>query len=228
MPDISVIVPVLNEAGTIQSSLKSLRQSQADCNLEIIVVDGGSIDATLQVAAPLCEKLISSQRGRAVQMNAGAQEASGHLILFLHADTQLPEQVLPQIIQQLSQYQKVWGRFDVRLSGAAFMFRIIGQLINWRSRLTGIATGDQAIFVRKDVFEALGGFENLPLMEDIVLSRKLKKQYGRPLCSSQRVITSSRRWEQNGIWRTIFLMWRLRLAFFLGADPQKLAEKYSS
>ncbi|MEO6696754.1 MAG: TIGR04283 family arsenosugar biosynthesis glycosyltransferase, partial [Gammaproteobacteria bacterium] len=167
------------------------------------------------------------ERGRARQMNLGAATACGEILLFLHADTRLPQNAGAVIHSGLAQTGARWGRFDVRLSGRPPLLRVVEALMNWRSRLTGIATGDQAIFVRRDLFERAGGFPDIPLMEDIALSRILKR-FSRPFCVRERVITSSRRWEQHGIVRTIFLMWRLRLAYALGADPEQLVRRYSS
>ncbi len=169
--------------------------------------------------------VVTAPRGRARQMNAGAQKASGDVLLFLHADTRLPEHADKKIVSELLTKRNQWGRFDVRLSGNAFLLRVIEWLMNWRSRLTGIATGDQAIFVRRDTFYSIGQYPDIDLMEDIELSRLLK-QRGKPLCLSQCVVTSSRRWEHRGILRTILLMWRMRLAYFFGIDPQRLARDY--
>ncbi len=158
-------------------------------------------------------------------MNAGARAATGDILLFLHADTRLPPGAADSLLQGLAKQGRVWGRFDVRLSGRRLLFRAISLLMNLRSRLTGIATGDQGIFAQREVFEAVGGFPEIDLMEDIALSRILKKR-GQPLCLGQRLETSSRRWEKNGAWRIVFLMWWLRLAYALGADPKDLAESY--
>lgn len=191
----------------------------------MIVVDGGSADDSVILSHPFSELIISSHRGRSRQMNAGANIASGDILLFLHADTFLPKGAAHWIIEGLKQQGKRWGRFDVRLSGKHYFLRIVEYLMNWRSRLTGIATGDQAIFVRRELFESVGGFPDIDLMEDIALS-KILKRYGRPLCLRQRVIASSRKWEKKGILRTILHMWHLRLAYALGADPRRLAQLY--
>jgi rSAM/selenodomain-associated transferase 2 len=221
---ISVIMPTWNEADGIVATLSSL-QNLRDHSAEIIVVDGGSRDATVKLAQTLADLVICEGQGRAQQMNAGAHRAKGDILLFLHADTQLPENVYQLILEGLAKNNRSWGRFDVRLSGKHPLLRVVEFMMNWRSRLTGIATGDQAIFVRRDWFEAAGGFPIIPLMEDIALCRKLKRR-GPPLCLRARVVTSSRRWEQHGIVRTVLLMWRLRLAYALGADPLQLAGKY--
>lgn len=194
---------------------------------EVIVVDGGSHDTTDMIAQPLSDQFIRSPRGRARQLNAGARIAKKDILLFLHADTILPKSVDLLIIDGIKNQNKSWGRFDVRLSGRKPLLRIVECLMNWRSRLTGICTGDQGIFVKKDLFERAGGFPEIEIMEDIALSKTLKR-YGPPLCLWQRVVTSSRRWEENGILRTIILMWRLRLVYALGADPGRLAQLYGS
>lgn len=219
---ISIILPTLNEVGSIIAALQPL-QILRRCGHEIILADGGSSDATVTLAEPWVDKVVHSGRGRAVQMNAGARGARGDILLFLHADTQLPPDADALILDALQ--ARDWGRFDVRLSGAHPLLRVVETLMNWRSRLTGIATGDQALFVRRCLFEKGGGFPEIPLMEDIALARALKK-HGPPLCLKQRVLTSSRRWEQHGILRTIWLMWRLRLAYALGADPAQLVKSY--
>ncbi|MDH5376958.1 MAG: TIGR04283 family arsenosugar biosynthesis glycosyltransferase [Gammaproteobacteria bacterium] len=221
---LSIIIPVLNEANTIRETLFSLQALRREGH-QLLVVDGGSEDDTVAYASPLCDELLSGTKGRANQMNLGAQKARHDVFLFLHADTQLPENAVANIQSGLQSSSKVWGRFDVRLSGSHFMFRVIEKMMNWRSCLTAVATGDQAIFVKRDVFEQISGFEPLPLMEDIALSKSLRKKT-RPVCIHETVTTSSRRWEAFGIWKTIFLMWRLRLAYFLGTSPEKLSHRY--
>ena len=201
--------------------LQALRRAGHD----IIVADGGSADATREVASPLVDQVLLAPRGRAAQMNAGAAAAGGDVLLFLHADTWLPENAPKAIARALEGNVSRWGRFDVRLSGRHPLLRIVEVLMNMRSRITGIATGDQAIFVEQGLFRASGGFPNIALMEDVAFSRQLCR-IERPVCLRERVITSSRRWEDNGIVRTIVLMWRLRLAYALGADPMHLARVY--
>lgn len=203
------------------SALQALRQN----GHELIVVDGGSHDATMTLARALADRVIVTARGRARQMNAGAGLAQGDVLLFLHADTRLPEGADRLIIEGLAKATVGWGHFDVRLSGKQRTLRLVERLMNARSRLSGIATGDQAIFVRRDWFTAVRGFPDIPLMEDIALSRALKRR-ALPLCLPQQVITSSRRWERHGVLRTILLMWRLRLAYALGVDPRRLARSY--
>jgi rSAM/selenodomain-associated transferase 2 len=221
---ISFIIPVLNEEEIIARSLSALQPLRSKGH-EIIVVDGGSEDACRTLSEPLSDRVILGPRGRSRQMNAGARVASGEILLFLHADTVLPKDADLLIISEITEKGKRWGHFDVRLSGRHPLLRIIEHLMNWRSRLSGIATGDQGIFVRREVFQSIGGFPEIDLMEDIALSRILKKM-GPPLHLPQRVVTSSRRWEKNGILKTVLLMWRLRLAYYLGTDPQVLARLY--
>ena len=221
MPNISIIIPVFNEADIVVSALKHLA-SITDNRCEIILVDGGSKDRTKELARPYVDKLIDTHSsGRAIQMNAGAKKANGNQFLFLHCDTRLPDNFIDLILVCNSD----WGFFQVNLSGRKWMFRIIESMINIRSRLTRIATGDQALFINKEVFLALGGFATIPLMEDVEICKRLRKQH-KLECIKIPVLTSSRRWEKLGIWRTIFLMWRLRLSYFLGVSPNKLALKY--
>lgn len=220
---VSIIIPALNEAGLIEESLLCLQPYRQQGH-EVIVVDGGSRDNTVDLARPLCDHVMSSPPGRARQMNAGASRASGDIYLFLHADTRLPGESCNRICQAI-QNNHHWGRFDVTFSGRRPLLRLIAWSMNWRSRLTGIATGDQGIFVRSDVFNRCDGFADIPLMEDIRLSMTLKS-VARPACLACPVTTSSRRWEKHGILRTVMLMWRLRLAFFLGANTSQLARLY--
>lgn len=219
---LSIIVPVLNEAPGIARFLAGLSELRAH-GAQLIVVDGGSSDGTPALAAPFVDVVVHAKGGRAIQMNAGAAQARGEALLFLHADTVLPPDALELITTALSDFH--WGRFDVRFDGTHPSMAMIATMMNLRSCITGIATGDQAMFIRRETFSRLDGFAEIPLMEDIELSRRLKR-FGRPACLHQRVTTSSRRWEKQGVWRTIFLMWRLRLAYFFGADPRKLAMAY--
>lgn len=220
--NLSIVIPVLNERETLGATLSALQPLRAQ-GCEIVVVDGGSEDGTPALARAGADRVMAAPRGRARQMNAGARAANGEVLLFLHADTRLPPEAACLIVNGLA--HAGWGRFDVRLSGRQPALRVIERLMNWRSRLTGIATGDQAIFVRREWFAAVGGFPDVPLMEDVALCRRLKK-LGLPHCLAQRAITSSRRWETGGIVRTVLLMWRLRLAYFFGADPARLARRY--
>lgn len=220
---ISVIIPTLNEAPTIIQTLSWVR---AAGSCEVVVVDGGSCDGTLEAARPLADILLSSARGRACQMNSGARVATGEVLLFLHADTMLPQNFPGLLRDALQDSTVLGGRFDIRLNAVGWSFRMIETLMNVRSRLTRIATGDQAIFVRRDAFEALGGFPELELMEDVELSRRLKHM-GKVACLRSQVVTSARRWQRDGIFRTISLMWFLRLAYFLGVPPRQLKTFYA-
>jgi rSAM/selenodomain-associated transferase 2 len=221
---ISVIVPALNEAGGIRGALEPLQPLRARGH-EVVVVDGGSADGTPELARPMADQVIASARGRARQQNAGAAAARGRVLLFLHADTLLPADADARVLDGLRAARRGWGRFDVRLTGGHPMLRVIERMMGVRSRLSGIATGDQAIFVRRDWFARAGGFPEIPLMEDVALSKSLRR-LGPPLCLRETVVTSSRRWEERGVWRTMGLMWRLRLEYALGADPARLAERY--
>ncbi|ROR34900.1 TIGR04283 family arsenosugar biosynthesis glycosyltransferase [Inmirania thermothiophila] len=222
---LSVVVPALGEAAVIGAALRALAPLRA-AGEEVIVVDGGSADGTAEAARGLADRvLVCRPPGRARQMNAGAAVARGTILWFLHADT-LPAPGAAEAIRAAVAAGAGWGRFDVRLSGAHPLLRVVERAMNLRSRLTGIATGDQGIFVRRDWFEAAGGFPDIPLMEDIALSRALRRR-GRPACLAGPLVTSSRRWEAHGVVRTILLMWRLRLAYFLGADPARLARRYA-
>ena len=221
---LSIIIPVSNEVPVIVQTLSSLQPIRRRGH-EVIVVDGGSDDKSFLIAAPFSDKVTQSLRGRSRQMNAGAELSTGEILLFLHADTFLPNNADQLIIEGMNGTRRLWGRFDVKLSGKHPLLRIIEFLMNWRSRLSYIATGDQGIFVKRDLFEKIGGFPEIDLMEDIALCKMLKK-YGRPLCLRQRVITSSRRWEEKGLFRTVLLMWFLRFAYFLKADPKRLAKLY--
>ena len=219
---LSIIIPALNEAGSIEQVMMSVRGLNMPA--EVIVVDGGSEDNTFALAQPLADQVIQSARGRARQMNAGAAKAKSEYLLFLHADTRLPPGAWAQL-QSAFEQAAGWGRFDVRISGKPIMLKVVATLMNWRSRLTGIATGDQAMFVRRDLFESIGGFPDQPLMEDIELSRRLLK-HSRPYCLTGPIITSGRRWEQRGVWSTIGLMWRLRYRYWRGESAEQLAKEY--
>jgi rSAM/selenodomain-associated transferase 2 len=224
MQKLSVIVPALDEGERIAATLDALANLRA-LGVEVIVVDGGSRDATVQRARLRADRVIPAARGRASQMNAGAEKATGDVLLFLHADTRLPSDADHVVLNALERSGRTWGRFDVKIEGRNPLLAVVGALMNLRSRLTGIATGDQAIFVKRDTFQAVGGFPAIELMEDIALCKRLKR-VGRPHCLRQRVVTSGRRWEEGGVIRTMVLMWRLRLAYFFGADPAELARQY--
>lgn len=220
---LSVVIPALNEAAHIGDLLSDLGPARA-AGAELILVDGGSSDGTLARAVPFVERVLLAPRGRASQMNAGARVALGDVLWFLHADTRLPPEA-PLVLLSVCEAGATWGRFDVRLSGRSPILRLVEGAMNLRSRLTGIATGDQGIFVTHAAFERAGCFPEIPLMEDIALSKALRR-LGRPACLKTRIQTSSRRWEERGALRTILLMWRLRLGYALGVDPQRLARLY--
>lgn len=220
---VSIIIPALNEATNLRELLPALAAQPGVA--EVIVADGGSRDETPAIVTNSDGvMLVSAKRGRARQMNAGAALASGEILLFLHADSQLPAKALT-LIESVVSAARPWGRFDVRLSGCHGLLRIVERMINWRSAVSGIATGDQAIFVRRELFETLGGYAEIPLMEDVELSKRLRDR-AHPICIHQPVITSSRRWEHYGIVRTIFLMWQMRLAYYLGTPAELLAQRY--
>ena len=218
------MMPVLNEAAGITATLQALAPLTAR-GVQLIVVDGGSTDGTAARAQAAGATVVTAPRGRALQMNAGAEHARAGVLLFLHADTVLPETADQLIAQALASGQAVWGRFDVRITGQPWMLRVVAACMNARSRWSGIATGDQAMFMTHAAFEAAGGFADQPLMEDIELSRRLR-QLSRPACLRAKVQTSGRRWETRGVWRTIALMWRLRFAYWCGAAPERLAALY--
>lgn len=220
---ISIIIPALDEAATIAGTLRSLQPFREDGH-EVIVVDGGSRDDTRCVVMALVDRVLDAPRGRARQMNAGAAVATGAVLWFLHADTLAPADAPEQIMGARARGCR-WGRFDVRLTGRAPLLRVVAWMMNRRSCLSGIVTGDQGLFVDRALFEALGGYSDQPLMEDVELSRRLKRR-GRPACLPGPLATSARRWERDGVWSTVALMWRLRLAYFLGADPQALQRRY--
>ncbi len=224
-PRLSIIIPVLNEARSLQAHLPLLQSARA-AGHELILVDGGSTDDGPALAAPLVDKLVRSPAGRAAQMNAGAAQASGDVLLFLHVDTRLPEGAITLLQQAFVQPAVQWGRFDVQLSGTQPAFRVIETMINLRSRVSGVATGDQALFLRAGLFHAIGGFPAIPLMEDVAITKTLRR-LSRPLCLRERVTTSSRRWEQHGIVRTVLLMWWLRLLYVCGVSPARLRDMYS-
>lgn len=220
---ISIIIPVLNEEvnlSRLSAQLQSLRQQ----GHEVIIVDGGSTDNTLAIAYEITDSVVVSSAGRALQMNSGADFATGEVLLFLHADTLLPDDV-SQTMADLSQKNNYWGRFDVRLSSDKFVYRLIEYLMNLRSCLSSIATGDQAIFIEKKLFDRVGGYPEIALMEDIEISKQLKR-ISRAVCLKQKVVTSSRRWETNGVVSTILLMWKLRLYYFLGVPADRLKRLY--
>ncbi|MFJ4290643.1 TIGR04283 family arsenosugar biosynthesis glycosyltransferase [Cupriavidus sp. NPDC089707] len=223
---LSIVVPTWNEATQIEAALTALQPLRRK-GVEIVVADAGSADGTAGLAQPLADRVVITARGRARQMNAGAAAARGELLIFLHADTRLPAEADLAVCAALQAGQRAWGRFDIHIAGRLWLLPVVAASMNLRSRLTGIATGDQAMFVRREAFFAVGGFPDLPLMEDIVLSARLKRR-SPPACLPERVITSGRRWEQHGLWRTIWLMWWLRLQFFFGRSAAALAQRYES
>jgi len=222
MGRLTIVVPVLNEAAIIVAALAALAPLRAR-GAEIIVADGGSRDGTARLAEPFADRIITVRRGRGAAMNAGAALGIGDTLLFLHADTTLPDGTDRLIDAALA--RRAWGRFDLRIAGSHPLLTVIARMINWRSRLTGIATGDQALFVTRAAFESAGGFPPIALMEDVALSARLRR-IGRPCALHARATTSARRWRAQGTLRTVLLMWRLRLRFFFGADPAKLARVY--
>jgi rSAM/selenodomain-associated transferase 2 len=224
MASLSIIVPVLDEAARIGDALRALAPFRAR-SAEVIVADGGSADATVAIARPLADRVIAAPRGRGGQMNAGAAAASGEVLLFLHADTMLPPEADLLVTEGLREGIWQWGRFDVQLEGRSPLLPVVAGLMNWRSLATGIATGDQAMFATRKAFNAAGGFPDIPLMEDVALSKRLKR-ISRPLCLAARVVVSGRRFDERGAVRMIVLMWRLRLAYFFGAEPAALARRY--
>jgi rSAM/selenodomain-associated transferase 2 len=227
---LTIVIPVLDEAAIITATLQTLTPLQAR-GAEVIVVDGGSSDGSAALAQPFADRVIAGSLNRGAALNAGAALGRGNVFIFLHADTTLPDRADQLITTALAcqssdrAYRCCWGRFDLRIAGRHPLLALVARMINWRSRLTGIATGDQAIFVTRKAFWSVGGFPDLPLMEDIALSQKLKREC-RPLCIATPAVTSGRRWDYHGLWRTIVLMWRLRLAYYLGAAPARLALAY--
>jgi rSAM/selenodomain-associated transferase 2 len=224
VPRLSIVIPCLNEAGRLSLLLDDLAPLRR-LGHEIIVVDGGSGDGTPEQAVPGADRVLVSVAGRARQMNVGAAAARGDALWFLHADSRVPEGLPDAVLAALATGHR-WGRCRVSLSGGGLLLSLTAWLMNLRSCLTGIATGDQGIFVTRSAFDAVGGYADIPLMEDIALSRALKRAAGRPVCIRARLVTSSRRWEQRGVWRTVFLMWSLRLAYWMGVDPARLARRY--
>lgn len=219
-----IVMPVLDEAAQLAGHLQALQPLRRR-GARLVVVDGGSRDGTPGIARDLADGVLSAPRGRALQMNAGARAAGdADALLFLHADTRLPDGADALVAHALAAGCR-WGRFDVAIDSPRRMLSVVAWCMNRRSCLSGIATGDQAMFVQRELFEAVGGFAEIALMEDVDLSRRLKAS-GRPACLRQCVRTSARRWEQGGVWPTIWLMWRLRLAYFFGADPARLAARY--
>jgi rSAM/selenodomain-associated transferase 2 len=223
MQSISIIVPVLNEALCLPDTL-ARAQALVGLQIDIVFVDGGSTDNTVALIEAAGLRIVASAKGRAWQMNAGAAQTQGDILLFLHADTQLPAGALGSIQSRLASHV-CWGRFDVHIAGSSRMLPVIARMMNWRSRYSGIATGDQAMFMTRAAFNTIGGFPQQALMEDIEASKRLKK-LSAPACIDSPVTTSGRRWETRGVWPTIFLMWRLRWAYWRGQNANQLAQLY--
>lgn len=221
--ELLVVMPVLNEAALLAESLRAL-QPLRRLGARLVVVDGGSTDGSVDIADRVADRTLSAARGRASQMNAGATAQTCRVMLFLHADTRLPDGAYELILEAVANGH-AWGRFDVRIDSDRPSLRLVGWMMNLRSRLTGIATGDQAMFMTGAAYHSVGGFPTLALMEDIEMSRRLKR-IASPACLRACVLTSARRWEQGGVWRTVWLMWRLRAAYFFGAVPARLAQRY--
>lgn len=222
---LSVIIPTLDEATCIVATLESLGELRRRGH-EVIVADGGSRDATTALAQGLADRIVCSPAGRAEQMNAGARAATGEVLVFLHADSRLPRDADRVLRERLAAVGSAWGRFDVQIAGAHPLLRLLERMMNLRSRLTHICTGDQGIFVRREAFDAVGGYPRQALMEDIAISVRLRR-LSAPLCLRERCLTSARRWESDGVLRTIVLMWWLRLQYACGAAPARLARAYA-
>lgn len=225
--EFSVVVPALNEEAAMVALARQVAQwnAQGDCSFELVLVDGGSDDRTRELAGCFANHVLTqTPAGRARQMNAGAQIAKGNVLVFLHADTLLPPDAFAAMRMAIAKGH-CWGRFDVRIVGRSLMLIVVATLMNWRSRLTGIATGDQVIFVRRDAFEKVGGFPDQPLMEDIEISRHLRR-VARPACIRDKVVTSGRRWDARGVWPTIWLMWSLRWRYWRGESAASLWQRY--
>ena len=218
-------MPVLNESEGLARALQALAPLTAR-GAQLVVADGGSSDDTALLCQAAGAMVLNTPRGRATQMNAGAKQASAGVLLFLHADTLLPGDAEEMIVAALANGDRVWGRFDVRIAGQSKLLPMVAALMNLRSRLSGIATGDQAIFMTRAAFDAVGGFPSQLLMEDIEISKRLRK-LSRPACLRAKVQTSGRRWETRGVWRTVLLMWRLRFAYWRGVAPERLAKLYN-
>ena len=224
MSGLSIIIPVLNEERFLAGNEERLTSLLQEGH-EILVVDGGSQDDSVNIARALGCRVLSTRASRGHQLDWGASHSKNGILLFLHADTHLPSHAAEMIAQALTGLEQLWGRFDVRFSNPRWVFRVIAWFMNQRSCLTGIVTGDHALFIQREFYFSCGGYMDIPLMEDVEFCRRLKK-HASPVCLSEKVVTSSRRWEQNGILKTVLMMWWLRLMFFLGQSPVKLARRY--
>ncbi len=236
---ISIIIPVLNEADNLLLLFDNINKLKPNPQ-QVILVDGGSNDDSIDIIQSFINKLkpdndrkidwqmTESKAGRALQMNTGAALATSDVLLFLHADTQLPMNAIESVSEAMKRAE--WGRFDVQIASRQPTLRLVSQMINWRSRLSGIATGDQAIFISQSLFERIGNYPNQALMEDIELCKQLKgkqlKGMAKPACLKSKVITSARRWQQHGTWRTIILMWHLRFDYWRGVSADNIKARY--
>ena len=239
MATVSIIIPVLNEADNLPLLFDNINKLNPNPQ-QVILVDGGSNDDSIGIIRSFINELMldndrkidwqmtESKAGRALQMNTGAALATGEVLLFLHADTQLPLHAIDSVSEAMKRAE--WGRFDVQIASRQPTLRLVSQMINWRSRLSGIATGDQAIFISQSLFERIGSYPNQALMEDIELCKQLKgkqlKGMAKPACLKSKVITSARRWQQHGTWRTIILMWHLRFDYWRGVSADNIKARY--
>jgi rSAM/selenodomain-associated transferase 2 len=223
-PVLSIIVPVHNQARSIGAILHALK-SFRDRGAEIIVVDGGSNDDTAMLARPLADQVIRSPRGLGLQMNEGAKVANGFIFLFLRPETKLPPDADTQVMYGRSRDTSVWGRFDLRLAGRHMMLPLAARYLNWRSRMSGIASGEQAIFVQREAFFRIGGFRHMPVMEDVDLCQRLKA-ISPPICVASRVTAPGERFDRDGMWKTLRAMWAMRMRYRMGAKPDDLAKRY--
>jgi rSAM/selenodomain-associated transferase 2 len=221
---ITIIIPVLNDVEALKTLLPQLQQCREQGH-ELLLVDGGSSDGSIPLSRNQVDRILMTGVGRGRQMNLGAENASHNILLFLHADSRISEKGFAQLLAAMSDPENHWGRFDVQLDHSGVSYRVIAAMMNLRSRLSGVSTGDQGMFVRSGLFHRVGGFQSIPLMEDVALSKTLRK-YSRPVCLSSKLITSARRWQQQGIMKTVLLMWTLRLAYFMGVHPDKLSQIY--
>ncbi|WP_269764225.1 TIGR04283 family arsenosugar biosynthesis glycosyltransferase [Ghiorsea bivora] len=218
------MIPVYNEEETLPHALREIQKLNLEATDQLIFIDGGSNDHTKQLIQDAGFHCLVSQAGRAKQMNMGAQNTKSDIILFLHIDTSISSSNISNIKKTYNQGY-LSGRFNIRLSSSGLSYQIISFFMNARSCLSKISTGDQAMFVRRDVFETVGGFPDLPLMEDIALSKKLRP-LGHIACLKDTLVTSSRRWEKYGVINTVLLMWKLRFLYWIGISPEKLAKMY--